>query len=435
MRGWEDAPFNTVYAISTKPEGRRARNVRGRQLGPHRPRADHPRLPDGIADHRDGLGQGLEPATGRHCVELTCVECHNPHGNGNYRILRPVPGIEADPLGQPEPVDVKATYANADTIVTDGQHGLVVNDLVTLTGVADLANRHVLRHDGHQRLHLQGARRPSAAPRLARDRHGRPPARSSGRASRSPMSPTIRTAIRTTASRTRPRTTPSSRPRAARASTRRTSCTPATSSPLATSSRVASTTTSPPSRSTTRSPRVGPRTSRRRRRPRPRRRRPRHHRRHAGRRVGRDVHRRGCRAPRAPSTTNSRSSAQTITAGATAGTVVRNGIPGDYTATGGDYFRRIVPWDASHRQPATASTPTFASTNSAYCGTANDAPNGRPGAITQSGPSTLVGQQAFLDQISTWCSQCHTRYYSNTNENVEAWTRRSRPSRTERLAR
>ena len=30
---------------------------------------------------------------------------------------------------------------------------------------------------------------------------------------------------------------------------------------------------------------------------------------------------------------------------ATSGTVIRQGIAGDYSATGGDYFRRTVPWN------------------------------------------------------------------------------------------
>lgn len=33
------------------------------------------------------VGSGAGAAT----VDLTCVSCHDPHGNGNYRILRPIP--------------------------------------------------------------------------------------------------------------------------------------------------------------------------------------------------------------------------------------------------------------------------------------------------------------------------------------------------------
>ncbi|OGO57975.1 MAG: hypothetical protein A2Z32_01640 [Chloroflexi bacterium RBG_16_69_14] len=57
---------------------------------------------------------------------------------------------------------------------------------------------------------------------------------------------------------------------------------------------------------------------------------------------------------------------------------------GDYAATGGDYWHVRVPWNST-----TA---------------ANDAPNGRP--IAGGG----IG--AFQVQMTSWCSACHSRYYS-----------------------
>jgi cytochrome c553 len=83
---------------------------------------------------------------------------------------------------------------------------------------------------------------------------------------------------------------------------------------------------------------------------------------------------------------------------------------GDYSATGGDYFHRTVPWNP------TANNPTCLATINTFplpaaCTTANDAPNGRPAT------STTLGQVAFNDQISAWCSTCHSRYYSSTNPN------------------
>jgi len=51
---------------------------------------------------------------------------------------------------------------------------------------------------------------------------------------------------------------------------------------------------------------------------------------------------------------------------------------GGYPATAGDYFHRGVPWDTR---------------------TNNDAPNGLPAS--------------FNNEISAWCTTCHTRYYSS----------------------
>jgi predicted CXXCH cytochrome family protein len=64
-----------------------------------------------------------------------------------------------------------------------------------------------------------------------------------------------------------------------------------------------------------------------------------------------------------------------------AGAGTFNGIPGTYTAAGGDYFHRFVPWDA-----------TTLTTRAA------DAPNGVPAS--------------FSLQMNTWCTACHTRYNS-----------------------
>jgi predicted CXXCH cytochrome family protein len=56
-------------------------------------------------------------------------------------------------------------------------------------------------------------------------------------------------------------------------------------------------------------------------------------------------------------------------------------VAGGYSPTAGDYFHRGVPWDTRVN---------------------NDAPNGIPGGTGTS----------FNDQITQWCSSCHSRYYS-----------------------
>ncbi len=55
---------------------------------------------------------------------------------------------------------------------------------------------------------------------------------------------------------------------------------------------------------------------------------------------------------------------------------------GGYPPTAGDYFHRGVPWDTRLN---------------------NDAPNGIPGGTGTS----------FNDQITQWCSACHTRYFTS----------------------
>jgi len=405
IRGYEDSPFNTVYAISMKPKV----GVLAGSLDVNSAHIDLLDAPgNGIADNKTMWGKGTA-GLGTPLVTLTCVECHNPHGNGNYRILRPVQGIEADPLGQPIPVDVKATYANADTIVTDSQHGLVVNDLVTLTNVGGLTDGPyyvvtvtngftfkvgstygtaittltdttntgtVIRPEikiadvdpdpdgdlsfptkNYTVLQTKGAQGVDSTYLLyARDVLAALAGTGSVAVNQTPVD--IDNAV-TSGSTTYLQTT-------------------GVAHGLAVGDLVTITGTP------------------------------------GG--VSAGVYTVG--AVNTSGTVYDRFTlvGQTITAGATTGTVSRNGIAGDYSATGGDYFRRNVPWDATLVNPNCSST-VYSSDNSAYCGVANDAPNGRPSTIS-SGPTSLVGQQAFLDQMSTWCSQCHTRYYSASNENV-----------------
>ena len=105
-------------------------------------------------------------------------------------------------------------------------------------------------------------------------------------------------------------------------------------------------------------------------------------------------------------------------------------VAGSFESLDGDYFHRTVPWDP--RQVNSECTyDTFTDTSgganpdyASACLTANDAPNGRPATVT--GTSTVnaatitpssYGQIAFNDQVSAWCSVCHSRYYSASNPN------------------
>ena len=81
-----------------------------------------------------------------------------------------------------------------------------------------------------------------------------------------------------------------------------------------------------------------------------------------------------------------------------AGAGTFNGIPGTYTALGGDYFARNVPWNPQINNAACVPTIYPAP---AACATANSAPNGRP--------------STFSGQITAWCASCHTRYFANNN--------------------
>ena len=65
-----------------------------------------------------------------------------------------------------------------------------------------------------------------------------------------------------------------------------------------------------------------------------------------------------------------------------------NGIAGTYTATGGDYFARNVPWNPSVNNAACDPTVVLGGPSTPACATANSAPNGRP--VTFSGADHAV---------------------------------------------
>ncbi len=77
-------------------------------------------------------GYGLSgAAAGTLGSPLECGSCHDPHGNGNYRILQPVPGGVTNASMT---VSTVAIATGAATITTSVEHYLGVGNTVTLAG-------------------------------------------------------------------------------------------------------------------------------------------------------------------------------------------------------------------------------------------------------------------------------------------------------------
>ncbi len=84
----------------------------------------------GIAWGNGANGSGPGPS-----VSLGCASCHNPHGNGQYRILNPIPHLTgADFSGLNTTITVTDTIASSDRFVTATSHGYVRGDNVTIAG-------------------------------------------------------------------------------------------------------------------------------------------------------------------------------------------------------------------------------------------------------------------------------------------------------------
>ncbi len=89
---------------------------------------------NGLTNPHVAWGNGANNTGAGPSVTLSCVNCHNPHGNGQYRILNPVPA----PVGvtNPVPVDIEVVDYAADVIYTKVGHPFQQGDLVTLVNAA-----------------------------------------------------------------------------------------------------------------------------------------------------------------------------------------------------------------------------------------------------------------------------------------------------------
>ncbi len=69
-------------------------------------------------------------------VTLGCASCHNPHGNGQYRILNPVPN--GSNVTQGSAVSIASTATN-DDFTTSANHDFIVGSRVTISGNTNTA--------------------------------------------------------------------------------------------------------------------------------------------------------------------------------------------------------------------------------------------------------------------------------------------------------
>ena len=77
-------------------------------------------------------GYGLSGSTAALSSPLECGSCHDPHGNGNYRLLNTVPGGVSN---TPMTVTAFAVATNVATVTTSVQHYLGVGNTVTISGM------------------------------------------------------------------------------------------------------------------------------------------------------------------------------------------------------------------------------------------------------------------------------------------------------------
>src|SRR5665811_1320561 len=76
--------------------------------------------------------------TGKASVTLECGSCHDPHGNGNYRILKPIPNDSGSAVAVNIPDAGTKVYTTADYwLVGDANVPLVTGGPLTAAAGAD----------------------------------------------------------------------------------------------------------------------------------------------------------------------------------------------------------------------------------------------------------------------------------------------------------
>ena len=290
----------------------------------------HLSLPDngltmpGVAWGNGANGSGAGPV-----VELSCASCHNPHGNGQYRILNPIPeAADADTTGTAFDddwvIDVVGSVAANDRILTEVSHALLPGNAVTIAGTP-FAGSYVVAAIGNDTDVFNTA----TPPVMTYDGTGAPyfTVFASGSAGAILDLAADSTALAGTVTRTSGATVTDS----------------PVDNPDATESDV-----------------------------------------------------------------------KNYTVIQTVGSQGNNSsyllyaddvLDAAYGPTQGDYFHRSVPWTV----PQDLSDPDGGATGGVI---ANDAPNGRPATLTS---GAFAGQVGFSEQITAWCSACHTRYFADRN--------------------
>ena len=89
-------------------------------------------------------GNGANGSGAGPDVDLECTACHNPHGDGQYRILNPLPSLTATSGAFTDPISYSVAGVNGNSgeeyIETTVGHQFMVGDLVTITGVTGITN-------------------------------------------------------------------------------------------------------------------------------------------------------------------------------------------------------------------------------------------------------------------------------------------------------
>lgn len=94
---------------------------------------------DGSTGTAWGNGAISGTANAGTAISLRCGSCHDPHGNGNYRILRPIPEQSGATTGVTIPDSTAKVYTTSNYWATDDPYSPIVTTPIVVTSSSGVA--------------------------------------------------------------------------------------------------------------------------------------------------------------------------------------------------------------------------------------------------------------------------------------------------------
>lgn len=127
--GFDQARIGDPFKIGLNNSGALAAKTKIQVGAPKDVTSSHIAIHQGLTLPGVAWGNGDNGTGAGPSVALECTSCHNPHGNGQYRILNPLPSLTL--------TSVNLTSVSASGVFTaSAAHGLQVGDTVTVASVA-----------------------------------------------------------------------------------------------------------------------------------------------------------------------------------------------------------------------------------------------------------------------------------------------------------
>ena len=127
--GFDQARIGDPFKIGLNSSGALAAKTKIQVGAPKDVTSSHIAIHQGLTLPGVAWGNGDNGTGAGPSVTLECTSCHNPHGNGQYRILNPLPSLTLTSVNL-------ASVSTSGLFTARAAHGLQIGDTVTVASVA-----------------------------------------------------------------------------------------------------------------------------------------------------------------------------------------------------------------------------------------------------------------------------------------------------------